>query len=111
MTEGAEYRSPGRDPSAGAPLLSIHAFKVIVGPVERSMRRAPRPPTALGALRVKRLPWPLSFKGSDALIILDLINDSDPLAVLRASALLRVKHGCEGACPHLWITPDDASPR
>ena len=71
MAEDAEDCSPGRAPSARAPFLSIHAFKVFEGPAERSMRRAPRPRGAE--------PRPLRQAVAVA------------VAVLRASALLRVK--------------------
>ena len=56
MTENAEHRIPGQAPGTGATLLSIHAFKVFVGPAERSVRRAPRPRSAFRVLRVDRLP-------------------------------------------------------
>ena len=56
LAEDAEHDSLGRGPRARTPLLSIHAFKVFVGPAERSLRRAPRPRSALRALRVSLLP-------------------------------------------------------
>jgi len=65
MAEDAEDCSPGRVPGTGGSLLFIHAFKVFVGPVERSLRGAPRPlechpcsPRRSVAVEFQRL-WPL----------------------------------------------------
>ena len=74
MAEDAEHCSRGRAAGTGAPLLSIHAVKVFVDPVERSVRRAPRPLECPRVLRVNRLP--LSF------------NDSDPFIALIGSTTL-----------------------
>jgi len=61
LAEDAEDCARGRAPRTGAPPLSSHAFKVFEGPAERSLRRAPRPRSALRVLRVNRLPLPLQF--------------------------------------------------
>jgi len=56
MAEGAEDCSPGRAPGARAPLLPSTTPRFFVRPADRSPRRAPRPRSALRALRVSLLP-------------------------------------------------------
>jgi len=58
LAEDAEHCARGRAPRTGAPSLSSHAFKVFVGPLESSVRRAPRPRRALRVLRADRSPLP-----------------------------------------------------